>query len=96
MACRQWMQADAIRFLVTGRGAQGLLARAAGQGIRLRGVRCEAQGMPLRFPGVIGRASRLWRQPAAGSFHLWGGADPAGALKGLRGAPASWPGRWFS
>ena len=81
MACRQWMQADAIRFRVTGRGAQGLLARAAGQGI------------PLRFPGVIGRASRLWRQPAAGRFHLWGGADPAGALKGLCGAPASWPGR---
>ena len=31
MACRQWMQADAIRFRVTGRGAQGLLAQAAGQ-----------------------------------------------------------------
>ena len=51
MACRQWMQADAIRFRVTGRGVQGLLARAAGQGIRLRGVLCAGAGYAATVSG---------------------------------------------
>lgn len=83
MACRQWMQADAIRFRVTGRGAQGLLARAAGQGIRLRGVRCAGAGYAAT---VSGRDwPRLQALAAAGGWQLSlvGRRGPGRRLEGL-------------
>ena len=87
MACRQWMQADAIRFRVTGRGAQGLLARAAGQGIRLRGVRCAGAGYAATVSG------RDWPSlqalAAAGSWQLSlvGRRGPGRRLEGLARSP---------
>lgn len=68
MAPRRWMQADSVRFLFTGRGAQGLLARAAGQGVRLWAVRCAGGGYAASAAGRDW--PRLQAVAAAGGWQL--------------------------